>query len=194
MTVSATNWRDLVVETIRRPASAARTIVTFNPPPEALWIALALVGVLNTILFTLTNIVVPGPSTLPAALTSPLVILMIVIGGLILSALALYLAGRALGGAGPLRDILLLMIWLQAMRFLAQAVTLVMLFVAPIFAVVFVMAVNLLSIWILLHFINAVHHLESLIRSAGVLIAAIVGLSLALSLLGMSILGSIVNV
>lgn len=187
-------WRDLIVETVRRPASAARTIVMFNPPREALWIALALVGILNTILFKLTNIVVAGPSPLPVALTSPLVILMIVIGGLVLSALALFLAGRALGGTGALRDILLLMIWLQAMRFLVQTVTLFLLFIVPDLAVLFVMAVNLLSVWILMHFINAVHHLNSLMRSAGVLIAAIVGLSLTLSLLGISILGSTTNV
>ena len=166
----------------------------FNFPREALWTALILVGVLNTILFTITNIVVPTPSPLPAAINNPVVILMIVTGGLLLSALALFWAGRALGGTGALRDILLLMIWLQALRVLVQLVTLLLLFIAPIFAVVFVMGANLLSIWILAHFVNAAHKLDSLVRSAGVLVASIVGLSLILSLLGISFLGSTFDV
>lgn len=194
MTGAASYWRDLIVETVRSPGSAARRIVMFNLPREALWTALILVGVLNTILFTVTNIVVPTPSPLPAAINNPVVILMIVSGGLVLSALALFWAGRALGGTAALRDILLLMIWLQALRVLVQVATLLLLFIAPVFAVVFVMAANLLSIWILAHFINAAHQLNSLMRSAGVLVAAIVGLSLILSLLGIFILGSSIDV
>ncbi|MEP2027963.1 MAG: YIP1 family protein [Paracoccaceae bacterium] len=190
MTGSKAFWRALVFETVRAPGSAARTILQLHPSREALWTALVLVGVLNTILFTLTNIVAPVGAPVPAALTNPMIILGIVVGGIMLSAIAILLSGRALGGKGTLSDILLLMIWLQALRVLVQGAMLILLFIDPSFAVAFIMAVNVLSIWILLHFVNAAHHLDSLMRSAGVLVAAVIGLSLILSLLGISILGS----
>ena len=161
---------------------------------EVLWTALFLVAVLNTLIYTLTNVVVPSQSPMPVAFESPLVFLIIVAGGLVLTVHALYWTGRALGGTGELGDVLILMIWLQALRVGLQALTLVLLLIAPVLAALLVVAAAFIGIWILVHFINAAHHLGSFPRAAGVLIAAILalalGLSFILSLIGATFLGS----
>lgn len=192
MTDAATYWRNLMVETVFSPASAARKVMLFRPSREVTWTALLLVGVLNTILFSVTNLMFPTPTL--AMLSSPITVLGLFVAELGLSAVGLYWAGRLLNGTGTLGDIFQLMIWLQALRVLIQAVTLGFLVALPNLAIVFVLAANLLSVWILVNFVNVVHELSSLMRSAAVLVVAVIGLSLILSLLGISILGSIIHV
>lgn len=194
MIMSLAYWRDLAVETLRNPADAAARLMTLNLPREALWTALVLVAVLNTLIYTLTNIMVPAPTQIPAMLDNPVVFFLIVAGGLFLSIHAIFWVGRRLGGSGNLGDILLLLIWLQALRVVVQAVTLVLLIVAPVMAAFLVLAAALLGVWILVHFINAAHQLNSLPRAAGILVASILalalGLSFLLSLIGTTFLGS----
>ena len=198
MTITFPYWRDLAIETLRNPAAAAEPVMAFHLPRDVLWLALLLVAVLNTIVYMVTNILVPTQSPLPGAFQSPVVFLFIVAGGLVLTVHALYWTGRALGGTGELGDILVLMIWLQALRVALQVITLVMLLLAPVLAAFVVMAAALWGIWILVHFINTAHHLNSVPRAAGVLVAAMLGLALGLSfflsLIGATFLGSVAYV
>lgn len=194
MTATTSFWKDLIVQTVRDPSQAAARLMAVQASREVLWTALFLVAVLNTLIYTLTNILVPAQSPLPVAFESPLVFLVIVAGGLVLTVHALYWTGRALGGRGGLGDILVLMIWLQALRVGVQAITLVLLLIAPVFAALIAVAAAFVGIWILVHFINAAHYLGSIPRAAGVLVAAVLalalGLSFILSLIGATFLGS----
>lgn len=189
-----TDWRGLVVLSVRNPAEGARVLMGLNLPGRALWTALALVAVLNTILFTLSNILFPGPTPLPEVLTAPTVYLAVVFGGLALTVYSIFWVGRMLGGQGALADILVLIVWLQALRVAVQAVALVLMLVVPLLSGLLVLAAGLIGVWMMVHFVNEAHRLNSLGRAVGVLVASllaiVVGLSVLLSLVAGPIVGS----
>lgn len=182
------HWRDLAVLSVRNPAQAARDLMAMGLPRDTLWTALALVAVLNTILFSLSRVIAPGPSPFPAILNSPIVYFLLVVVGLVLTIYALFWVGRGLGGKGSLDDVMVLVIWLQVLRVVVQAATMVLLLTIPILSALLVLASAIIGMYMLVHFINQAHRLESNGRSIGVLIAAMVaivlGLSLILSLIG----------
>lgn len=191
-------WRNLVIVSIKDPATAARTLMELHLPSQALWMALALVAVLNTALFTLSNLLMPGPSPLPAVFSSPLLYIAIVTVGLILTIYALYWIGRLFKGKGSLADVMVLIVWMQVLRVLAQAAALVLVMTVPVLAVVLVFAAALVGVYMLVHFVDQAHRFGSVGRSAMVLIASLLaiafGLSLIITLFGGPNVGSLPNV
>jgi hypothetical protein len=184
------NFKELAIETLRAPLTAAQRLMALNLDTSTLWLALFLMAVLNTILFTLSNMVMPIDGQLPAALKSPVVYLMIVAGGLVLTAFALFWTGGALGGQGRLEDMLVLLVWLQSLRVLGQGITLVLMMISPGLAGLMILFIGLAGLWILINFIQAAHGFQTPWHAAGVLVAAMValvlGLSVLLSLIGVS--------
>ena len=192
------DWGALALLTLRSPSEAAEQVLAFNLSRDVLWSSLALVAVINTILFSLSNILLPTPSPLPAMLTHPLVFFVLVAGGLVVTVHALYWTGRMLGAKGDMGDLLALLIWLQALRAVAQAAVLVLVFVSPMLAAFLVFAAGLAALWILVNFVSVGLRLFSLGRALAVLLAAslalIFGLSLLLSLIGVTAIGIPANV
>lgn len=189
------DWRDLVKTSIIDPALAARTLLAARLPQNALWIGLSLVAVMNTLVFVLTNTLVPGPSPLPGAFDTPIVYLVIVFGGLTATVYALFIAGRFLGGKGSFADVMAIVVWMQALRLLVQIAALVLLLIMPLLSALLIFAAALYGLFIMLHFVNQAHQLDSLGRAAGVIIASAfgiaVGLTLLLTLLGGMFSGSL---
>lgn len=196
--MNPSDWRTLALTSITDPATAARQLLAFSVPREALWTALVLMAVLNAAIFTLSNILLPTPSPFPGLLNSPIAYFGIAAGGLILSIYAIFWIGRILGGTGALEDVMILLVWMQALRVVVQAVALVLVLTVPLLSALLVFAATLVGLYMLLHFVNQAHRFESLGRAAGVLIGAFVaivlGLSLVLSLIGGPIVGSSLNV
>lgn len=196
--MTGTEMRQLVGLSVRDPASAARIVLAMNVPRGALWTGLFLVAVLNTILFSLSNMMMQGPTAMPVAFMSPTFYLAFVTGGLILSIYAIFWTGRWLGGTGTLDDIMAMMIWMQVLRVLVQVLALVLMLTVPILSALLVVAAAVLGLYIVLHFVNEAHRLGSLARAAGVLIAAVVAMVLALTvilaLFGANLTGTTGNV
>ncbi len=180
--------RDLVVLTIKSPAEAARLLLGLSVPREALWTGLALVAVLNGLLFALTNLLVPGPSPLPEVFLVPSLYTVLVAGGLLLSIYALYWTGRLMGGTGTLDEIMLAILWLQGLRVVLMVIVIVLIMTVPALSALLVFAASIYGLYILVHFVNQAHRLESLPKSAGVLVAStaaiLLGLTLLISLFG----------
>jgi len=191
-------WRQMVIMSITKPAEAARALMAMQIPSQALWTGLALVAVLNTALFTLSNLLMPGPSPLPAIFNSPILYLAIVMGGLTLTIYGLFFVGRLFGGKGSVADIMVLIVWMQALRVLAQAATLVLVMTVPFLAMIVVFAAALVGVYMLVHFVDQAHRFGSVGRAALVLIASVlaivVGLSLIVTLIGGPNVGSLPNV
>jgi hypothetical protein len=84
------------------------------------------------------------------------------------------------------------------MRVLAQVVLLVLLIVAPTIAGLFGLGVALISLWILVHFVNEGAGLGSVFKTVGVLLSAtvgmIMGLSFILTVTGLASMGISPNV
>ena len=62
----------LAVLTLRDPAEAARQILDLNLPRQALWLALLLMAVLQSLIFALSDLMTPGPTPVPALFGSPI--------------------------------------------------------------------------------------------------------------------------
>jgi hypothetical protein len=196
--MSVTSFSDLAILTIKNPAEAAQLLLSMNVPREALWTALALVAVLNGLLFDLSNRLVPGPSPLPEMFLMPVLYTILVAVGLFLTIYFLFWTGRLLGGTGSLDDIMLAILWLQGLRLVLMVVVLLFVLVMPLLSALLVFGASLYGLYILLHFVDQAHRLKSLGRSAGVLIASmlviVLGLTLLVSLFGGPIVGLSSNV
>ncbi|MDA0962158.1 MAG: YIP1 family protein [Proteobacteria bacterium] len=190
--------KDLVILSLRDPAEAARQVIAFNLPREVLWTALALMAVLNTLMYSVTSALVPGPSPMPAVFQTPLAYLLFMGGALVLVSIALYWAGRSFGGTGSLDDILSVIIWLQFLRVLVQVVSIVLLLTLPLLAALLTLAAAILGLWIFVHFVDQAHRFGSPLKSVGVIVASfigmVMGLSILLALFGGGFLGGAQNV
>lgn len=180
------NWGDLIKTTITRPHEAARRVLALNLPREALWTAIFLVAVLNTILRSLINIAVP--QEMFPGFNTPGVYFVFAAGSLVIAIIALFWAGRALGGRGEMTDIMAVIVWLQVLRLMVQVVSVLLLLSLPALAGVLMIAASLIGIWIMAHFVNEAHRLDSLGRAFGVLIAAFLAMVLGVSAL-LSVVG-----
>lgn len=193
-----TTLPELFVLTLRDPHAAADIVLGWNLSKEAMWTAIALVSVIVTILSTVSNIILPVPAPLNAIVGNPFMYFVIAAGGFVATVHAIYWTGRMLGGRGRLEDLMILLLWLQAMRAVAQVVVLVTLLIAPILASFLVLIIAVATIWVFINFISIGVHLNSMVRAVVVLVVAalalVVGLSFLLSLIGVSALGVPTNV
>lgn len=176
-------WSEMILLSVRDPAEAARRLIAMQLPREVLWTGVALAAVINTLLFSLSGLLMPGPAMVMPLFQSPFIYLGMVAAGLVLMVAMLYWAGRILGGRGTLGDVLVVVLWLQVLRILVQVATLVLSLTIPMLAMLLVLAATVLGIYILLHFVDQAHRLNSLPRAGGVLILSFVLMAVALSVL-----------
>lgn len=192
------DWGQLAATTVRDPAEAARALLAQPVGRDVLWTALILAAVLNTLLFALSNILLPTPQAFPAFLNAPLAYFALVTMGLIAFIQFLTWVGRLMGGQAGFAEVMVLMVWLQYLRVLVQAAALVLVLIFPLLSLVLVVAATLAGLYILLHFISQAHRLTSLGRAAVVLILTMLAMAVALSVLialvGAPIMGTAFNV
>ena len=198
-------WGQLALDTLRDPEGTARKIMAWNLDRSTLYAALFAVAAINALLASTPVILSPvgvDPelrATLPilALLERPLIFFALVVGTLVVMIQALFWAGRAMGGQGTVGDVMVLIIWLQAMRALAQLMILVLGFIAPFLTALIALALQLVALWLFLHFLSAAMRFASLFRAFGLLVAVATGLffglMLILSLMGFSA-GGLTNV
>jgi len=178
----------LVRQTLFEPRDAARRILSAGLPAREGWLALALMSVLNTLVYSLS--VHLNPPADPAmsemiapASGAPLVFAVALFAALALTALAFTQAGRALGGTATMAGMLALLSWLQALRLMVQVALVVLALAMPALAGIVVIVAAVWGLYILLAFMAEVHGFDSLWRAAGALVFAFVGLVFGLSLL-----------
>ncbi|MEO0379419.1 MAG: Yip1 family protein [Pseudomonadota bacterium] len=200
-----TFWPQLALDTLRDPKETAAQIMGWNLDRGTLYVALFAVAALNVLLAS-TPIVLSSGGIDAAAraampilgvLERPIMFFVIVAGTLVVMIHALFWAGRAMGGTGEMTDVMVLIIWLQALRAVAQVGILVVGFIAPILASLVALALQLVAFWLFLHFISAAMRFDSLLRALGLLIAVatalFLGMMLLLTLTGFSA-GGLANV
>lgn len=196
--ISTVNWPQLALLTVRAPKEAAAIIMSWQLPRTELWMAAALVAILSTFMSTLSNALLPVPEPLASMVNNPFTLVMIVAGGFVVTVHALFWTGRAMGGSEDMNDLLALLVWLQVLRAVAQAIILLSVLLVPALAGFLVLIVGIATIWIFLNFISVGLQLNSLMKAVFVLLAGAVamslGFSLLLSMIGVSALGVHANV
>ncbi len=169
--------------TLRDPRTAARTIIAQALPRDVLWTALALVAAINTGVIVVLLALSPPGVPLPDYFNAPLALFVLLAGTSVVFVHAIYWGGLALGGKGALNDVLALVVWLLALRAVAQLGVMVLTLLLPLLALVASLVIAVWGIWIMLNFIAEALTLPSLMHAIAVLIIASVGLVLGLGLL-----------
>ncbi|MFP4404320.1 YIP1 family protein [Rhodosalinus sp.] len=173
----------LAVDTIRTPREVARRLMDLKLPRDALWTALALVVVLNAALYSASNMIAPPPDDLAVPIVAPVPFALFLAAGLVGTIYALWYVGRTLGGAGSLGDIMVLLVWLQALRLVVQAALLVLVPLSPVLSSLVVLAAAAIGFWILLNFIDVAHGYGNLLKSLGALALSVLAMALGLTFL-----------
>jgi hypothetical protein len=185
---------------------AARFVLASGLRRDILWSLLLLVSIANATLVWVSNALTgPTPEQLaqmpiqiPAIIFSPLFAFVFLAGALVITVHVLHWLGAAIGGTGSLENMLAVLVWLQGLRVMAQVVLLVLMLAVPSLAGLFGLAVAILSLWILVHFVNEAAGLDSIFKTVGVLLSAMVGVILGLSFIltitGLATMGIDANV
>lgn len=189
----------LILETIRSPATAAERLLALRLPQEWLWMALALMSVLNAIVYSISLHLSPPPESeagmtvIPAAFLSPVLFTIFLFGALTITVFVMHWLGRSLGGAAQRREILILITWLQVLRLVVQVAVLVLSLAVPAFGALVVLVASVWGLYILVVFLDVAHRFDNRWKATGLLLLAVVaiavGLSLVLGTLGAVIVG-----
>lgn len=184
--------RQLVLQTLTDPVSAAYGLMGMALPARALWMALALMAVLNSMIYSLSlrgaGAADPDAAALmPIAFQSPILFAGLLFGALAATVFALFWVGQLMGGTARLEDLLVLVAWLQVLRLGLQIVVTVVALAIPGLAAMLVFAGSIWGLYILLGFITAAHDFDSWLRAAGVLIVAMLAMAFGLTLILMMV-------
>lgn len=185
MTLTGAELGRLLQRSLLDPAGAARVVIDGRPPRRPLWLALVLV----TCLGVLIAAAVDGPEiVIPLGAENDLVIppfpyAAILGASLVVTVVALYWTGRALGGTGSFADALAVVVWLEVVAIAVRIVQIVILLILPpLAAVASILGLGIL-LWCLVNFVNELHGFRSLGRSVLTLVLAAVGIFVGLSLI-----------
>ncbi|WP_372885028.1 YIP1 family protein [Shimia sp.] len=184
----------LLVQTIYAPAQAARLIAGLKLPPEAGWMALALAGVFNTLVYfaNMAMVDLPVDFWIPV-IRSPLVYLILSLSFTTVMVFCLYWVGRVQGGRAELSLLVTLVAWLLAVQSLADLLFLVLLVFVPMLASLFSMAAGLYGLWIFLNFVQIAHGFpgkgQAVVTILLALIGLMTGLTLFISAIGVTSMG-----
>lgn len=180
--------RALIVETVVRPASAAKDVLAVQVPRNALWTALALVGVMNGLYYGLLLPSAAAAGMVPVSMANaPLIVTGAVLTILVVMVFLLTISGRVLGGQGDLDALLKITVWLQGLRLLAQVAISIVSLAIPAIGWLAAMVIGIWGIWILVVFIAAAHGFATS-KGFGTLLGTFVATVFALSILS-AILG-----
>ncbi|WP_162933070.1 Yip1 family protein [Roseovarius sp. EL26] len=187
---------ELLRETLFSPSTAAEKILSMRFRPDALWMALILMGVLNALIQGISLYISPIPDgvVVPSLFLSPLLFATASVLSLVATVCLLHWLGQTLGGEAQRNDLLVLVTWLQVVRILAQLFSALVVFIMPAMAGLLMLVASLWGIVILVTFINKAHRFSNPFKGLGVLIGTMLGMVLGLSLLFSAIGASIVGV
>lgn len=181
-------FKALVVETVTKPAMAARRVIDLGYDTGTLWTGLVLVSVLNGIFY---GILLPGAAAqgliLPDLAASPVMLAIFIGVALTITVQFLVMTGRVLGGSGDLRTILNIMVWLQLLRLGLQLAITVISLVIPVLGSLVALVAGFWGLWVLANFIAVAHGIDVL-KSVGVMVMTFFGIIVVLSVL-MAVLG-----
>ena len=177
------SWRDLALLTVRDPDQAAQILMAMRLPRDVLWTGLFLVAVLNTLVVVSFSLVMSTTSEGPGLAVTPFVSFAVAVASIVAMVYVLHYVGRGLGGDGQLPDMMVLMVWLQGLQVLAQALIAVVSLAVPAVTGFLVLIFVIAGLHISVQFVKKVHGFENAWKAAGVLLASVLALTLVLTVL-----------
>jgi len=173
--------------TLLDPKKAAATVLRMPLGRPILTEALLLVAILSVLVAAVTNAIDPPPHNLMTQLFSnPLLATIIQAALLFLTVLSVFLIGRSFGGTGSFDDTLRVMVWLQFVSILLQAVEVPFYFLDPGLASMITFATAIFVTWLTANFIAVLHGFKSLLK----VFAGMFGVSMMVAIALLTIFGS----
>jgi hypothetical protein len=169
----AEDSQSLLLRTLRDPQEAARRLLALDIPAEARWIAVLLVAVLAVISLDIALWMVPeAEPSIFSMLANPWLGMPLQVFSILTLAAVMTGAGRPLGGRGAYADALTLVVWIEFVMVVAQAVQIASMLVLPPLSLLVSITSLVLFIWLMVHFTAVLHGLTNL---GQVVLALIVG-------------------
>ncbi len=184
----------LVKQTLSNPREAAGQLIAMRHGLgfDTLWSAVVLAAVLNALVISAGMYVFPPApeqvELMPRLFFRPGLLAVVAAGAIVVLVFVLHWAGRMLGGKGELRDMLVVVTWLQIVQVGLQLGVLVLAIVAMPLASLANMVAFFWGLWILIAFVDQVHGFMSPMKSLAVLATGValllVGVTVFLLLFG----------
>lgn len=160
----------LIPLSLQAPGQAARRLLALNVPMNVVWLGFGLVVVLGAGLSYLTTAILAlsgGQPSGPTAQVSPMGFAIIqAVSTLVLAAAATF-GGRIFGGKGSFGQGLLLAVWIEFLLAILQGLQFVVAIFAPPLALMLGFAAVAIFLWVLTHFVAALHGFASLGKTFG---------------------------
>ena len=195
--MTETALKPLVLSTMRDPRSGAARILGMNLPVQALWIALSLISVITSGVVAALVQAAPIPEgelgeILKASpvYSSPLIFAVMQWGRAVLSVFMLYWVGRGLGGHGAVSDVLAVMTLLQGVSFILVAFCVLLGLVIPIVSSLGLLVFIVWWMWAVSNMLDVAHGFDSPLKAFGVMVIAIFGVVVGLSII-MGVIGGL---
>jgi hypothetical protein len=183
------DWKALFFLTLKTPKEAARHILALGLPSQALWMALSLVSVVTSMIFSGLLQAAPMPADEMGELIrgtpaydAPLVFALLQWARAVVSVFVLYWVGTVFGGQGRLVDVLAIMAWLQAVTFGLMLGIVVLGALMPFVSSLLVLTMAVWWFWAVISALDVVHGFDNMVKAAAVLIASVIGATIGLSI------------
>lgn len=185
---------DLLVLTIRNPSAAAQRVAAMNLSREDGWSVLALGAILNTFLAAVNQTIVPLPPDFPFPFVKiPFILLTLTLSFNVILVFGLFWCGKIVGGTGRLSTLVSMIAWLMLALLAGDILSVILLFLMPVFSGLISLGIKLYAIWVLLNFVKVAHGLPSIGASVFTLaltvVGMIMGMSVFLSFMGVTAIG-----
>ena len=174
-------WRH-TRDTIRAPQEAAQAVLALNLPRNVLWLGLALVITLSTLLASAVLLMVPMPEA-GAGVPMPIVMGIVQAVFLVLVSLGIAVIGARFGGKGDFDGALALMVWLQAVFLVVQAFQIAAIAIGlSVLADIVSLASIPLFFWLMAQFVTVLHGFSSVWKTFWAIIMFLIAFAFFLSL------------
>ncbi|MBF9021520.1 hypothetical protein HKCCA1058_12555 [Rhodobacterales bacterium HKCCA1058] len=174
-------WRH-TRDTIRAPQEAAQAVLALNLPRNVLWLGLALVITLSTLLASAVLLMVPMPEA-GAGVPMPAVMGLVQAVFLVLVSFGIAVIGGRFGGKGDFDGALALMVWLQAVFLVVQAFQIVAIAIGlSVLADIVSLASIPLFFWLMAQFVTVLHGFSSVWKTFWAIIMFLIAFAFLLSL------------
>lgn len=161
------------------PATAARLALDWRLGLGNMWMALALVAVLNVLMLALLQAASPMPvMSQGGMMLTPFSYAMIITIFLFLLVYTIYHVGRMMGGQGTVEDSLTVIVLFQSISVALEAVQVLLVLISPQIASIFGLVSLAVLIRCMVNFVNVMHGFNSLGKSFATLLFAVIGTAL----------------